>query len=245
MAWIEYHTELRDHWKIKRLADIMGVNYNEALGTLSCLWLWCVHYAPDGDVTRFKDDELRHASNTNNEKFSATALKNCELIDERNRINDWSLHGIKYLKSARLRTKHYRERLRHRSVTVTPTIPDHTIPNQTIPKDLFVPPPEAVELSNLLKKRILENNPSAVIKNGGWEKEADRLLRIDKRPLPEALEVLSWSQSDSFWRGNILSMGKFRKQYDQLLMKMKNGGNHGRQLKDDGYATAKPGKYAD
>ncbi|ALY07703.1 hypothetical protein PP505_gp62 [Gordonia phage Dorito] len=53
----------------------------------------------------------------------------------------------------------------------------------------------------------------------GWTTDARRLLDIDHRPLAEALDVLRWSQTDPFWSTNILSMGKFRKQYDQLRLK--------------------------
>jgi hypothetical protein len=40
---------------------------------------------------------------------------------------------------------------------------------------------------------------------------------------------LRWSQEDAFWNKNILSAEKFRKQFDQLEMKMKEGGGHGLQ----------------
>ena len=33
------------------------------------------------------------------------------------------------------------------------------------------------------------------------------------------MRVLDWSQQDSFWQSNILSMPKFRKQFAQLQMK--------------------------
>lgn len=58
-----------------------------------------------------------------------------------------------------------------------------------------------------------------------WEAEADRLLHIDKRPIAEALSVLEFSQRDAFWKGNILSIPKFREKYDQLKMKMQSNGD--------------------
>lgn len=54
--------------------------------------------------------------------------------------------------------------------------------------------------------------------------EAERLIRIDQRPIDEALEVLSWATHDEFWRPNILSLSKFRKQYDTLRGQMQRRG---------------------
>ena len=56
-----------------------------------------------------------------------------------------------------------------------------------------------------------------------WAAEFDRCNRLDGHPWTEINDVLFFSQSDSFWQQNILSGGKFRKQYITLLAKM-NGG---------------------
>jgi len=79
------------------------------------------------------------------------------------------------------------------------------------------------DLTKEFKSCILFNNPKAKITDKQisiWEREADLLLRVDHRDFDEALEILAWCQQDKFWRTNILSMGKFRKQYDQLTLKM-------------------------
>ena len=95
-----------------------------------------------------------------------------------------------------------------------------------------VPPPtidqpldnHSSTLANLLHMLMLENNPQAKITEAqvkDWTLEADKLLRLDKRDLEEAKRVLEWSQADDFWRGNILSMRSFRRQYDRLLLQSK------------------------
>lgn len=56
-----------------------------------------------------------------------------------------------------------------------------------------------------------------------WRDEARRLLDLDKRPLAEALRLVAWSQSDTFWRTNVLSMPTFRAKYDQLRLKAGGG----------------------
>ena len=46
------------------------------------------------------------------------------------------------------------------------------------------------------------------------------MLRIDKYS-PELIEnVLRYSQSNNFWKGNILSPGKLRLHFDELTVKM-------------------------
>lgn len=92
---------------------------------------------------------------------------------------------------------------------------------------------EAVGLAGKLRDLILVNDPKARVPKDGtasmdrWAADMDRLLRIDKRPADEAADVLAFSQADDFWKGNILSAGKFRKQYTQLLIKMRSSGKPG------------------
>jgi hypothetical protein len=131
MAWIEFHLALRDHWKIKRLADIMGVEYITALGAVSCLWCWVAEYSPKGFIHKFSTGEIHDAARCNCEKFTLEALKTCELIDDKGRINDWNQHGIKLLESRRKRQREYMRRKRHVDVDSTSTIPNQ--PNLTIP----------------------------------------------------------------------------------------------------------------
>jgi hypothetical protein len=53
-----------------------------------------------------------------------------------------------------------------------------------------------------------------------WAKDADLLLRKDKRDLEEAKKLIAWVQKDDFEMVNVLSMDKLRKRYDQLVIKM-------------------------
>lgn len=91
-------------------------------------------------------------------------------------------------------------------------------------KNDFTPTETEVYLCDLLKKKILENNPKAVVKNGtGWLKETRLMMTKDKRTLEDIERVINFSQNDSFWKANILSMGKLREKFDQLTLKMKGG----------------------
>ena len=51
-----------------------------------------------------------------------------------------------------------------------------------------------------------------------WTTEARLLIDKDKRDFIAAMRLISWCQSDGFWKANILSMPTFRKKYDQLRL---------------------------
>jgi len=48
MAWIESHQALGRHPKTVRLAKLLKVRKNEAIGLLMQLWWWALDYAPEG-----------------------------------------------------------------------------------------------------------------------------------------------------------------------------------------------------
>ena len=56
-----------------------------------------------------------------------------------------------------------------------------------------------------------------------WASEIDKLIRIDKRTPEEIAKVIEFSQSDSFWKSNILSTATLRKQFPKLFLKANNG----------------------
>lgn len=56
-----------------------------------------------------------------------------------------------------------------------------------------------------------------------WARDIRLLVETDGRDIHDAWRVFAWAHADSFWRHNILSASKFRKQFDQLFAKS-NGG---------------------
>ncbi|GAB2696799.1 hypothetical protein [Kitasatospora kifunensis] len=58
-----------------------------------------------------------------------------------------------------------------------------------------------------------------------WRDEARRMIDRDSIPLEDVLAAIRWSQADPFWRANILSMPKLRKQYDTLRLQAQRKGN--------------------
>lgn len=96
--------------------------------------------------------------------------------------------------------------------------------------------PEIIELTELLIRKILENNPRQPVPEKEtatytkWVQEMDRLNRLGPPggkqgqgySVPEIKELILWSQENSFWKDNILSAGKFREQIIKLENKMKS-----------------------
>jgi hypothetical protein len=80
-----------------------------------------------------------------------------------------------------------------------------------------------LENAKLLFELMLQNNPSA--KEPNLDKWANdfRLMRERDNRTDEAIKYLiNWTQNDDFWRTNILSPAKLRKQFDALVVKIKN-----------------------
>lgn len=72
-------------------------------------------------------------------------------------------------------------------------------------------------LAGLLLERIRDNLPSFKKPDlDSWSATIGRMRRIDGRSIEQIEWVIGWAQADTFWRANILSAEKLRKQFDTL-----------------------------
>ena len=71
---------------------------------------------------------------------------------------------------------------------------------------------------NLLADLIEANGSRRPAVNDKWLSDMERLHKIDERSWEQITKAIEWCQADDFWRGNILSPAKLRKQYDQLRL---------------------------
>ena len=105
----------------------------------------------------------------------------------------------------------------------TETITDRT---NNIPKEMRTAmelptlPQEALELADLLKEKILKNQPTAKIDKNyqkNWAKDIEKAHRIDGRSWAQLKGAITYAQDYSdFWGVNIRSGAKLRKHYDRL-----------------------------
>ena len=79
-------------------------------------------------------------------------------------------------------------------------------------------------LADQIEDRLPNCTPHTEATLQSWAADFDKCHRLDKHDWESINEVLQFSQSDPFWQSNILSGGKFRKQYTQLLAKMGGDG---------------------
>jgi len=76
---------------------------------------------------------------------------------------------------------------------------------------------------NLLADLIESNGSKRPVINDRWLSDMERLHRIDERSWEQITKAIQWCQADDFWRANIMSPGKLRKQYDQLRLAAQRG----------------------
>ena len=80
-----------------------------------------------------------------------------------------------------------------------------------------------LEMATLLADLIKNNNPNWQLKGGikTWATHIEKLHRIDGRTYEQIEYTIRWTQRDQFWQQNILSTAKLRKQFNNLIPKMK------------------------
>lgn len=88
------------------------------------------------------------------------------------------------------------------------------------PKQAMMFLPEVLRACKQLADHMVANGAKEPNINDAWLTEMDKLNRIDGRAWEDIEAVIDWCQRDSFWRTNILSPAKLRKQFDQLKLKM-------------------------
>ena len=80
-----------------------------------------------------------------------------------------------------------------------------------------------LKLAELLYKQIQNNSPKYPEPDlEKWANEFRLMMERDKRDGKEIQDLIIKTQSDNFWKKNILSPGKLRKQYDRLVMEFED-----------------------
>ncbi|MDJ0337435.1 hypothetical protein [Cryobacterium sp. PH31-O1] len=105
--------------------------------------------------------------------------------------------------------------------------PSPTKPSRLSTKELLVDDspepiselrPEVERLCILLRDLVVANGSKVPVIGPSWHTAARLMLVADGRDVDAAERLMRWCQADSFWRGNVLSMPKFRKGYDQIRL---------------------------
>ena len=101
------------------------------------------------------------------------------------------------------------------------SIPNKSIPNRT---NIVRYNPQSLKLAKLLYELIKKENPSWYVKPNWdkWAEDIDKIVRIDGRTFEQIEFMINWVQQDDFWKQNILSPAKLRKQFNNLVIRAKS-----------------------
>ncbi len=136
-----------------------------------------------------------------------------------------------------------------------PENPRHPVPKRG--EKVFSEDTKEFQLAHLLRSEIIKNLPEARVPRASpdglanWCLEINRMIHFDKRDPRDIALIIKWSQTDHFWRSNILSAKKLREKWETLVLQskrplnQKKGENTGE--KHDAAVVMqleKPGKYS-
>ena len=98
----------------------------------------------------------------------------------------------------------------------------------------YSPDSQEYILSSYLLERMKLNNPD--VKEPDLQKWADGvrlMIERDGRTPEKIRKMIDWSQSDEFWSGNVLSVAKLRKHFDQMATKANKNYRAHKQVQPD------------
>jgi hypothetical protein len=125
----------------------------------------------------------------------------------------------------RARQKEWRDKKRNGVTDTVTNAASNDAPTRPDPTPIEEPKGSSVEiredvksLCDLLADLIEANGSLRPSVGKAWTDSARRMIDKDKREPDKAANLIRWSQGNTFWRKNILSMPTFREKYDQLRL---------------------------
>lgn len=97
------------------------------------------------------------------------------------------------------------------------------VPDTSDKKTHPEPSEDGWKLARLQQAELVALKPDFRISDAtlrAWAETADLMFRLDKRDPGRAADLMGRVYRDDFWRGNVLSMRKFRQKFDQLELKL-------------------------
>lgn len=85
-------------------------------------------------------------------------------------------------------------------------------------KNVAEPRADVLALCDLLADLIAGNGSPRPTVSKAWMDAARLMLDKDKREFEKSTNLIRWCQENSFWRSAVMSMPKFRDQYDQMRL---------------------------
>lgn len=100
------------------------------------------------------------------------------------------------------------------------------------------------KLSLRLLNNIRKNNNQFKEPNlQKWSDDFRLMMERDSRSEKEIATLIDWCQEDTFWKANILSPSKLRKQYDQLTLKIQSANQIKRKKSPQQFSLNRPSHW--
>jgi hypothetical protein len=120
MPWVKVDVDLLDHFKTRKVADMLGILPVYVGGHLQALWSWSLKHRPDGDLTRLDAQDIAWAAQwPGDPQPFLDALLNQQFLEQtsdgRLFIHDWLEYSGQYQQAreaTRQRVAAWRERKR-------------------------------------------------------------------------------------------------------------------------------------
>jgi len=239
--WFRLYIDWISHPKVQRLSEADQRRF---------VCLMCMQSA--GRLKRSSIGDIAFELRISEDEAEATVsrLKSAKLLDRDGGVHNWDQRQPKRDHSAK-RTAKYRQRkaLRdsgvespagHGDADVTRCDGHGDALDQRIEEQItsdtsakaaeeVALDPRAEKVTHLLRGLILENDPRARVPSPDtgqwrtWVRHTHMIHRIDGRDWQEIDRVVRWCQADPFWKSNILSPAKLRKQFTTLMLKSQGG----------------------
>jgi len=105
---------------------------------------------------------------------------------------------------------------RYRSSSDKNQIEEQTLTSEAEPSDPARPDVE--KICQHLADRIVANGSKRPTITKKWRDEGRRLIDLDGKTVEQVIRAIDWCQNHHFWRANVMSMPKLRKNYDRLRL---------------------------
>ena len=234
--WIKVESATPNKPEVLRVARILHINKDEAFGKLMRFWMWCDENSVDGHVDGIVSTDVDAVVGCDGFSEALKVVGWLEFDDDKEiiTISNFERHNGETAKKRGLKTKRqkrYRENIGANVDGIVST-PASTREekrrednNNKTPAKKFTD--EDLLTADFVFKKIQQLNPGHEEPNfESWANDIRLMRERDGRSHEDIKSMFEWANNDDFWKTNILSPSKLRKQWDKLVIKKNSEANN-------------------
>lgn len=225
--WIKIEKDLPQKPEVMEIADALGMSEAEVVGNLVIFWAWCDSNLSRAcnavSVTKMRLDRITGVTGFVDALVRVGWLQH---RDGKIEVVNFDRHLGKSAKSrAQTRNRVEASREKCNAASVTEALPEKRREEKSIKEGLrpsraekFTPLDR--ETAEAIEHALIQDQPDRKRANlDAWANDVRLMRERDNRTHDQILDLFAWANDDSFWRANILSPAKLRKQWDHLTAK--------------------------